>query len=156
LIFRRYLEVSGTNELVRDLRAKNICTKVRTTSAGKTHGGNSFGRGALTSASKAGVRYRYYVSHPSLRGEARTAQLGSISRVPAAEIEQAIVVAVQQHTTGPDSDRKNRQTFDQKNLSSLVSHIEVQSSHLVIALRPVGQLTEAATLSIPWQKPPSK
>jgi hypothetical protein len=30
LIFRRYLEVSGINELARDLKAKNICTKVRT------------------------------------------------------------------------------------------------------------------------------
>ena len=27
LIFRRYLEVSGINELARDLKAKNICTK---------------------------------------------------------------------------------------------------------------------------------
>ena len=30
MIFRRYLEVSGINELVRDLRAKNICTRART------------------------------------------------------------------------------------------------------------------------------
>jgi site-specific DNA recombinase len=37
MIFRRYLEVSGTNELVRDLRTKNICTKARTYSTtGKT------------------------------------------------------------------------------------------------------------------------
>src|ERR1700747_3611838 len=48
LIFRRYLEVSSTNELVRDLRAKNICTKARTFSAGKTRGGIPFGRGALS------------------------------------------------------------------------------------------------------------
>ena len=31
----------------------------------------------------AGVRYRYYVSQPSVHGEARTARLGSVSRVPA-------------------------------------------------------------------------
>jgi DNA invertase Pin-like site-specific DNA recombinase len=30
LIFRRYLKVSGINELARDLEAKNICTKART------------------------------------------------------------------------------------------------------------------------------
>ena len=49
LIFLRYLEVSGTNELVRDLRAKNICTKARTYSTtGKTRGGIPFGRGALS------------------------------------------------------------------------------------------------------------
>jgi len=34
-----------------------------------------------THATKAGVRYRYYVSQPGLHGEARTAKLGSISRV---------------------------------------------------------------------------
>jgi hypothetical protein len=44
-----------------------------------------------THATKAGVRYRYYVSQPGLHGEARTARLGSVSRVPAPEIEQAIV-----------------------------------------------------------------
>ena len=36
MIFRRYLELSGTNELVRDLKASNICTKVRTSNDGKT------------------------------------------------------------------------------------------------------------------------
>src|SRR6516162_6933608 len=39
MIFRRYLEVSGINELVRDLRAKTICTRARTFSSGKTRGG---------------------------------------------------------------------------------------------------------------------
>jgi hypothetical protein len=41
-------KVRGINELVRDLRAKNICTKARTFSAGKTRGGIPFGRGALS------------------------------------------------------------------------------------------------------------
>ena len=48
-----------------------------------------------THATKAGVRYRYYVSRLGLHGEARTAVLGSVSRVPAPEIEQAIVSALQ-------------------------------------------------------------
>src|SRR6476661_4449022 len=170
LIFRRYLEVSGINELARDLKAKNICTKARTLrTTGNTRGGIPFGRGPLshllrnrffigevsykgevlpgeqpaimdkslfeavqhklsahqshrtltrqksdhllrdllfddaghrmiaTHATKAGVRYRYYVSQPSLHGEARTARLGSVSRVPAPEIEQAIVSAIQEY-----------------------------------------------------------
>jgi hypothetical protein len=50
-----------------------------------------------TQATKAGVRYRYYLSQPSLHGEARTAQLGSVSRVPAPDIEQAIVSALGKH-----------------------------------------------------------
>jgi len=167
LIFRRYLEVTGINELVRDLRAKNICTRARTLgTTGKTRGGIPFGRGALshllrnrffvgevsykgevlpgeqtaimdkslfeavqqklsahqshktltrqksdhllkdllfddaghrmiaTHATKGGIRYRYYVSQPGLHGETRTANLGSVFRVPAPEIEQAIISAL--------------------------------------------------------------
>ena len=45
LIFRRYLEVSGINELARDHKAKNICTKARTLrTTGNTRGGIPFGR----------------------------------------------------------------------------------------------------------------
>src|SRR5271169_676280 len=50
-----------------------------------------------THATKAGVRYRYYVSTPFLHGEAKTASAGSVSRVPAAEIEEAVVKSLKQH-----------------------------------------------------------
>jgi site-specific DNA recombinase len=234
MIFRRYLELSGINELVRDLKARNIGTKVRTFGTGKTRGGIPFGRGALsyllrnrffigevkyrgeilpgeqpaiidkalfeavqqklsdhqshktltrqkadhllkdllfddagyrmiaTHATKAGVRgvrYRYYVSQPGLRGEARTAKLGSISRVPAPEIEQAIVSTLQRHVTEERSLTLNGEDpteFDRDALSSLVSRIEVQRTQLVISLMPTDRSMEAATLLIPWQKPPSK
>jgi site-specific DNA recombinase len=39
-----------------------------------------------THATKAGVRYRYYVSTPVLHGEAKTVSAGSVSRVPAGDI----------------------------------------------------------------------
>jgi site-specific DNA recombinase len=159
-IFRRYLELGSVNELLRDLRERNIRTKTRRLSTGATRGGIPFGRGALyyllsnhfyigevkykneilpgeqppimdralfeavrqkclaqwshrtvvrnksdqllagllfddaghrmvpTHATKAGVRYRYYVSRPFLHGEAKTASAGSVSRVPAADIEK--------------------------------------------------------------------
>jgi len=232
LIFRRYLEVSGTNELVRDLRAKNICTKARTYSTtGKTRGGIPFGRGALsyflrnrffigevryrdevlpgeqpaiidkrlfeavqqklsahqshktlirqksdhlfrdllfddaghrmiaTHATKAGVRYRYYVSRPGLHGEARTAQLGLVSRVPAPDIEQAIVSALRKHLTddqppGEINDEQIR--VDRTTLATLISRIEVQRNQLVISVKPTNDTIEPGVLSIPWQKPPSK
>src|SRR6516164_7924467 len=231
MIFRRYLEVSGINELVRDLRARNICTRARTFGSGKTRGGIPFGRGALsyflrnrffigevrykgeilageqpaivdralfeavqqklsahqshttltrqksdhllkdllfddaghrmiaTHASKAGVRYRYYVSEPGLHGEARTAAIGSVSRVPAPEIEQAISSALQKYITEQDSgasDRDDPVKFDHDGLATLVSRIEVQRTQLVMSLKPIDRSTEAATLSVPWQKPPSK
>src|SRR5450759_3374407 len=44
-----------------------------------------------THATKAGVRYRYYVSTPFLHGEAKTASAGSVSRIPAADIEDIVV-----------------------------------------------------------------
>ena len=56
-----------------------------------------------THATNAGVRYRYYVSQPGLHGEARTAQLGSVSRVPAPDVEQAIVSALRKHLAGDQS-----------------------------------------------------
>src|SRR5437016_6454926 len=46
-IFRRYLELGSVNELLRDLRERNIRTKSRLLSTGATRGGIPFGRGAL-------------------------------------------------------------------------------------------------------------
>jgi hypothetical protein len=82
-----------------------------------------------------------------------------VLRVPAAEIEQVIVADLQRHIASQNdsaSDRNNRKTFDHEPLSSLVSRIEVHRTQLIISLKPVDQASEAETLSIPWQKPPSK
>ena len=46
-IYRRYLELGSVNELLRDLRERNIRTKTRQLSAGTTRGGIPFGRGTL-------------------------------------------------------------------------------------------------------------
>jgi site-specific DNA recombinase len=110
-------------------------------------------------SSKAGVRYRYYVSQPGLHGEARIAALGSVSRVPAPEIEQAIVSALEVHLAGQgtqiDSDMPSKieQTTD---LISRVARIEVQRTQLVISMKPGDQYSDPEVLSVPWQKPPSK
>jgi len=47
-----------------------------------------------THATKAGMRYRYYVSTPCLHGEAKTASAGSVSRVPATDIDCAFGLRV--------------------------------------------------------------
>jgi hypothetical protein len=112
-----------------------------------------------THATKAGVRYRYYVSQPGLHGEARTATLGSVSRVPAPEIEHAIVSALQEQITGQNSgasDRDDPIQLDHDALTSLVSCIEVQRTQLVISLKPTDRSTGTVTLRIPWQKLLSK
>jgi site-specific DNA recombinase len=46
-IFRRYLELGSVNELVRDLKARDIRTRIQQLSTGRTRGGIPFGRGAL-------------------------------------------------------------------------------------------------------------
>jgi site-specific DNA recombinase len=50
-----------------------------------------------THATKAGLRYRYYVSLPHLHGESKTACVGSVSRVPAADAEDTIVKALDEY-----------------------------------------------------------
>src|SRR5664280_1472074 len=50
-----------------------------------------------THATKAGVRYRYYVSLPHLYGESKTAAVGSVSRIPATEIEDVIVKSLHEY-----------------------------------------------------------
>jgi hypothetical protein len=63
---RRYLEVSGINELARDLEAKNICTKARTLrTTGNTRGGIPFGRGCLSHL----LRNRFFIGEVNYKGE---------------------------------------------------------------------------------------
>src|SRR3984957_16013851 len=50
-----------------------------------------------THATKAGVRYRYYVSLPHLHGESRTTPVGSVSRIAAIEIEDVVFKSLQEH-----------------------------------------------------------
>src|SRR5205809_2051668 len=169
LIYRRYLELSGVNALVRDLRDKDIRTKIRLRATGATRGGIPFERGSLfyllrnrfyigevkykgeilpgeqpaimerelfdavqqkltaqwshrnhsktksdylltgllyddaghrmipTHASKARIRYRYYVSLPHLKGGSKTVSVGSVSRIPATDIEDIIVKSLNDH-----------------------------------------------------------
>ena len=79
-----------------------------------------------------GARYRYYASQPSLHGEARMATLGSVSRVPALEIEQAIISALQKYITEQNSETSDRDDsikLDRSILEALVSRIEVQRTN---------------------------
>jgi site-specific DNA recombinase len=234
-IFRRYLELGSVNELLRDLRERNIRTKTRRLSTGATRGGIPFGRGALyyvlsnhfyigevkykneilpgeqpsimdralfeavrqkslaqwshrtvvrnksdhlligllfddaghrmipTHATKAGIRYRYYASMPVLHGEAKTASVGSVSRVPATDIEDTIVKFLKEHLAakqdGPTTSAgrpANREV-----LAQLVAGIVMQKDRLIVQLKPdnvdeASDYPDNRSFSIPWQKPPSK
>src|SRR5438874_4504114 len=169
LIYARYLELSGVNALVHDLRVKDIRTKKRLLATGAIRGGVLFERGSLfyllrnrfyigeikykseilpgeqpaimdrelfeavqekltaqwshrthaktkskhrltgllyddaghrmipTHATKAGIRYLYYASLPHLKGESKTTSVGSVSRIPATDIEDIVITSVKKH-----------------------------------------------------------
>src|SRR6202049_2432718 len=235
LIYRRYLELSGVNELVRDLRDKDIQTKIRLRATGATHGGIPFERGSLfyllrnqfyvgevkfkgeilpgeqpaimdrqlfdavqqkltdqwshrnhaksksdhlltgllfddaghrmipTHATKAGIRYRYYVSLPHLKGESKTVSVGSVSRIPATDIEDIIVKSVNVHL-GAQHDQPSSDIGNADNrgvIAEQVVRIDVHKDRLMVRFKSAGaeeesHSTEGQLLSIPWQKPPSR
>jgi DNA invertase Pin-like site-specific DNA recombinase len=235
LIFRRYLELDSVNELLRDLKERNIRTRTKLLSTGATRGGIPFGRGALyyvlsnhfytgevkykneilpgeqppimdrelfdavrqksldqwshrtilrnksdqlltgllfddaghrmvpTHATKAGVRYRYYVSTPFLHGEAKTASAGSVSRIPAAEIEDVIVKSLKEHLAA----KQDKSTIGavrigvRGDIAQLIASIVVYKDRLIVQLKldnadEASDCADDQSLSIPWQKPPSK
>jgi DNA invertase Pin-like site-specific DNA recombinase len=236
LIYQRYLELSGVNALVRDLRERNIRTKTRLLATGGTRGGIPFERGTLfyllrnrfyigevrykgeilpgeqppimdralfdavqqkltdqwtaktgvrnasdhlltgllfddaghrmapTHATKAGIRYRYYVSLPCLHGEAKTAKVGSVTRVPATDIEEVIVKSLNEHLR---SQSGMPAITGHSEIAEVIDRIDVHKDRLAVRLRsrenpetikPADDIepTYDRLLSIPWQKPPSK
>ena len=234
-IFRRYLELGGVNELVRDLGERNIRTKARLLSTGVMRGGILFGRGSLyyllgnrfyigevkykneilpgeqppimdralfeavrqkslaqwshrtvvrnksdqlltgllfddaghrmipTHATKAGIRYRYYASTPVLHGEAKIAPAGSVSRVPAADIEDTVLKSLEAHIAAQQDGSTSSavQLRDRDAIVQLVAEIVVHADKLVVRLKSdhsddEPDRSDERSLAIPWQKPPSR
>jgi site-specific DNA recombinase len=126
-----------------------------------------------THATKNRVRYWYYVSQPHLRGGAMS-PVGSVSRVPAADIE----VVVSKTLAGHLGDRNAPTAKDKATYRALVAanitRIEVRKNQLAISLKSSNadatvdgaERTDhdssgtrdlnSSVLLIPWCKPPSK
>jgi len=115
-----------------------------------------------THATKAGIRYRYYVSAPFLHGEAKTASAGSISRVPAADIEDIVRKSIKEHLAArQDSSITNAVRLEDRDLTHLITEIVVRVDRLVVRLKSghadeTSDAPENQSLTIPWQKPPSR
>jgi site-specific DNA recombinase len=77
-----------------------------------------------THATKNGVRYRYYVSQPYLRG-ITTPPPGAFVRVPAAEIENAVASALKAHLHSAPGRRA-----DQDFIAASVSRIAIHKNEL--------------------------
>lgn len=115
-------------------------------------------------ATKHGVRYRYYVSQPYLRGHAKPPP-GAIIRVPASEIESAVAQAIVEHRQQiPEPENTAHRT----NAVTDVARIELRKGVLALWLKAPGENQpeadadpfapgdRAPSLLIPWTKPPSK
>jgi hypothetical protein len=121
---------------------------------------------APTHAIKAGIRYRYYVSLPCLHGEAKTAKVGSVTRVPAADIEDVVVKSINKHLRSR-SETPASAIADHSAIAEVIDRIDVHKHRLAIWLRSRENPetikhaedidpTDDRLLSILWQKPPSK
>jgi DNA invertase Pin-like site-specific DNA recombinase len=102
-----------------------------------------------THAKKCGVKYRYYLSSTILQGQPERS--GTISRVPAAEIEEIVVRSVRKHL-------KLSEQVDERNLTSAhVTRVEVQADQLLVKLTPRQETdgkgaARVVSLRIAWKK----
>jgi site-specific DNA recombinase len=126
-----------------------------------------------THATKNRVRYRYYVSRPHLRGSTASLPVGSIPRVPAAEIEALVLKEL-----AGRSQNLPQTPVDQSPRGAVlanVARIEVRKNQIAIGLTaPVAddgkdadavaerdamapnEKQHGSLLLIPWSKPPSR
>ena len=121
---------------------------------------------------KNGVRYRYYVSQPHLRGQAKLSS-SSVARVPAADIEAVVFKALAAHLRDHNTSVTDQSGSDRSIVGAHVARIEVHKNKLAIRLKsPDGamdadqkrdrdpleskDIDNGSSLLIPWCKPPSK
>jgi site-specific DNA recombinase len=129
---------------------------------------------APTHATKNGVRYRYYVSQPHLRGLAKSSS-SSVARVPATDIEAAVVKALALHLSDRNGSTADPNRTDRSIVAASVVRIEVRKNQLAVRLKspdadgasdcaqepdqnPLRSNDGASNslLLIPWCKPPSR
>jgi len=101
---------------------------------------------------KRGLKYRYYLSSVLLQGQSERA--GSISRVPAAEVEALVVSSVRERI------KLSASVDDRGVIDTHVARVEIRPGKLVIKLVqgqvPKRRAKGNLTLHITWHKPPSK
>ena len=124
-----------------------------------------------THATKNRVRYRYYVSQSQLRGGWSSS--GSVSRVPAADIEAAVIEALAEHLRDRTATSIDQKPIQRDVIAANVARIEVRKNQLALRLKShktdgaEGQETgpeqlrlveedQGSLLLLPWCKPPSK
>jgi site-specific DNA recombinase len=102
-------------------------------------------------ARKGGIKYRYYLSSPLLHGQPR--RVGSVRRVPAAEVEALVECAVREHLGDPT------ESEDRDLIRNHVVRVEVQADQLAVELKadpPNAMDHDRLVLRVPWKKTPMK
>jgi DNA invertase Pin-like site-specific DNA recombinase len=99
-------------------------------------------------STKNGVRYRFYVSSALLRG--RKTEVGSVGRVSAPEIENAVLASLQRH---------RGQSATKNEPASIVTaeRVVIAADHLLITIAGTAETTEAGDpveIKIPWSIKP--
>jgi DNA invertase Pin-like site-specific DNA recombinase len=118
-----------------------------------------------THTNKCGARYRYYVSHAVLQKKPRAP--GSVSRVPAAEIEALVLAALRSHLNAsgagqqmPDDDCDLVERHVER-VTLTANHAELRVRQIVEAAQahdpannssghPIANVT---TIAVPWTSP---
>jgi len=103
------------------------------------------------------------ITLPHLHGESKTASVGSVSRVPATDIENIIVKSLNEHLITQNEKPAFSRTHvrDGKAALEQVVRIDVHQDRLAVRLKSADdeETSDAADdylLSIPRQKPPSR
>jgi site-specific DNA recombinase len=117
-----------------------------------------------THATKAGIRYRYYISLPHLKGQSKTVSVGSVSRIPATDIEDIIVKSVNEYLGAQHNQPSSSSArVDDRGaiIAEQVVRIDVHKDRLIVRFKSAdteegSDSTDGQLLSIPWQKPPSR
>ena len=88
-------------------------------------------------SNKLGVRYRYYVSHAIV--QKRRAEAGSVTRVPAAEIEQRVLDAVRRHHASVVETEDPAAIADRDLIERHVECVVIKPQALEVRLVPTRQ-----------------
>jgi len=103
-------------------------------------------------ARRRGIKYRYYLSSALLQGQSKSA--GSISRVPAPEIEALVINSVRERL------KLSPSVNDRGLIETYIARVEIRPSQIAIKLvQGQGRSRRGPhglTLHISWHKPPSK
>lgn len=94
-------------------------------------------------AVKGGVRYRYYVSRATME---EATKAGSASRVPAGDIERAVMATLSSAGLGKAEPDAVRRQFER---------VDIRSDGLAIGLAPdAARIAGVPVIAAPWTKPP--